>query len=149
MWIPTLEGYVNSDHVVDMSTNVRGDTLLHLVNGKTAVSSGASDTDQIAAGLNPIIPAQPGFEVLYLNYPGEEPAFTREPVIAWCVNPFDVSGVVAVTPEWSTLRSSNGVAILYPDGQVYSISNERTFSNVDEWVDGERKAEAAQKAKAI
>jgi hypothetical protein len=151
MWIETKDGYVNSDHVVEISSDYAGEkSILHLVGGKTVVAQ--ADPFELAPQLNPVIPANPGFEVLYVNDPGREPVFSREPIIAWSVS-VQPENVVAITPCWSTLRSKDGVAILFPDGQVHSFSFGRVFDNVDEWVAADHRAMAIkaeqQKAKAI
>jgi hypothetical protein len=141
MWIRTVEStFVNSDHVVEISPHHSGEkSVLRLVDGKTAVAW--SEPFELRMGLNPVIPAQPGFEVLYLNNPGEEPAFGRDPVIAWCASVGSYA-MIAITPSRSTLDSPDGVAILYPDGQVYAPAEDRDFPDADAWVAHERKANA-------
>jgi hypothetical protein len=140
MWILTSDGYVNSDHVVEIKGAHKG-SVLHLVNGKTVVVR--QDDYDLAYGLNPVIPAQPGFEVLYLYEPGDEPPFGRDPVIAWRIDADAHSSQIAVTPAGSSLGSQR-IAILYPDGQVY-VPEESTYPNIEAWIAAERDAQAAQK----
>jgi hypothetical protein len=57
-----------------------------------------------------IIPAYLGFEVLYLYKPGSEPAFGREPIIAWRVEDDHQPTPIAITPS----RSTEHVGIGHP-----------------------------------
>jgi hypothetical protein len=140
MWIETLDGFVNSDHVVEISSDHSGEkSILHLVGGKTAVSR--ADIYDIAQGPSSVVPALPGFEVLYLNNPGMDPIFFRDPVIAWCISTVDDT-MFAVTTDGSTRRPAPGVAILYPDGRIYAPARQETFPNGNAWIDAERKSEA-------
>jgi|ERR1700687_1971324 len=149
MWILTSCGYANSHHVVEISTDHSGErAILHLVNGKTALV--LQCPFELVAEFNDVIPAQPGFEMLCLYDPGEQPAYSREPIIAWRITGEAHESRIAITPSGSSQFMAR-VAILYPDGQVQVPDGAdgcgpARYPNVETWLASEHEARAAPKA---
>lgn len=71
----------------------------------------------------PIIPANPGFDALFIT---EAPFFRAAPVVAWIIDEKDADPL-AVSTEGSDYN-----ALRYPDGRVYAV--EHFFPNTSEWL---------------
>jgi hypothetical protein len=93
-----------------------------------------NDDDEI----DRVIPAQPGFELLYLYKPDSEPAFGWEPIIAWRISKDHQAAPIAITPRRSSQYIANA-SVLYPDEQVLVLNSAdgkgvSLYPNVKTWI---------------
>lgn len=80
-----------------------------------------------------VIPAQPGFELVYVDAEDTPPIVIIEPVIAWVVEPLATgsTAIQAVCP--SAIRDWH--AVKHPNGKVFCYVTEETFDSLDEFVE--------------
>jgi hypothetical protein len=124
-------GEVALDQIVTMRSVGRGveaATVAKLRDGSTVEFW--QDTDRISSMLDPVIPAQPGFELLRV-WLGENGLVEviADSVIAWRVNAY---GVTPITVHGFDEDS----AIKQPTGRVERLE-ENTWDNVEEWLKDE------------
>jgi hypothetical protein len=143
MWMMTVEGdYVNLDHVVRIKSAVTAKHeqafVLRMVDGESARVTVPANAD-LGTMLGTILPAQPGQEVLLVNYDtiGELPTendvwFTRVPVLGWRdADPSELLGlVVPILPGGIT--SSSATMLVLPGGRLMTLDADATeYESID------------------
>jgi hypothetical protein len=102
-----------------------------------------ADINRIVRQSTPIVPATPGFELLYFGYmPGIEdpgPWVHREPIIGWRDGQY--GGLDPVVVDYDFTELENQHAILQPDGRIQR--GERWYDSEQAWVDDMKAMEDA------
>lgn len=122
MLVDTIEGIVNTDHIVRIEPSSNGrDSTIKFVDGTTRVTR---EFDIFERACGTIVPAQPGFDVVLAflsNHGRTDIQYTCEAVIAFRIvfgaglpdpMPVTVSGEPRARPDllW-TLRQPNGACV--------------------------------------
>jgi hypothetical protein len=103
-------------------------------------------------GRGAALPAEPGFEVLFVDYQQNEddPTIARQPVIGWQVAPSDFAGTElepVVQHVTSTAEPSQFRGVVQPDGRVLCrrtwLPNEEAFLKATkaEWLETKQELE--------
>jgi hypothetical protein len=129
-------GYVNSSEIVRILDEGEA-AVAELRDGKSVTL--AVEAHVAARATCPIIPAQPGFELLTAWFPPRpecgELSFTRAPIIGWRVKPsdFEPEPLVPVREQGSTLGWNRRAAIKYPDGLIHELDGPLDYADEAAW----------------
>jgi len=112
-FLETENGYVNQDHIVCVR-RLKGELFADLVNGKTEMLIAPE-----LEGFN-IQPCHAGLRAI--RWAGHGKEILVEPIVGWdeLYNPEVVSG-----------ESDDCVGIMYPDGSVISLRDNRYFKKLE------------------
>ena len=154
MAIFTEEGYVNPIHVVKVRDVVKG-SMLDLTNGST-VRVNHRGSGEVAAHLDPVVPAQPGFEVLNITKEngGLHKLLENEniPIVAWRIDSSVLSGCGWPHPITVNCADITDVPqyIRSPDGRVFESGNPEVYKDLDtllNYLDARDEREAKEEEK--
>jgi hypothetical protein len=136
-------GYVAVDQIVRLSrVRVEGviRTRVELRDGTAGrARQPALDPSELARMMCPVIPAQPGFELLRLYEDEYGVEVMRSPVLGWRIEQY------GVTPIGIEMNDSECGTIKLPDGRVMEVES-CVHASEEEWVTHERAAKAKRQA---
>lgn len=113
MFIPTNTGYINSDVIKFISSNLDNKTVIETKDGETYHTH--LDEHQIETLTGAIIPAEKGYTYIEPNLQADGVIyFHTTPIVAWSVNGYGIAE--PIMPDDICPGSYN--AIMYPDGRV-------------------------------
>jgi hypothetical protein len=154
-FIETDEGLINLDHVIRITHNSKGESVLHTVDGKSTIGCELLSKDEDLRGT--IIPAAPGTEAVVLaiwasvGRPTETSSIhvRAEPIIAWreangYATPVFLQSLLAA--EYAFLAVRDGVRELAYDGGTFATLEDARADVLSQaqrrWDDAERLCQA-------
>lgn len=97
--------------------------------------------------MKSIIPAQPGYSLVYIDAePGETPYVDSTPVIAWLVETEDKHGSTSTTPV-TINDTTDGQFLQAPDGRLFHYGAGEWFDTLEQAVAFSAKRERIQAEK--
>ncbi len=148
--IPTEEGYVSASAIEEVVERADGRGSIIRLRPFSEGSSRARmthlDVDDIEEFMTPVVPATPGFFIVWAfegdecGPDGDEKGWTygKEPVVAWRITR---ARAVPVSPA----DKSESPAVLCPDGSVLTVYN-GSFRSTKEWLESEAREAAKHRA---